>query len=316
MKLTQHIKNYKNVLNKTQQKQFDKILDVFNPLRPHTIHKVTTWIKNNKTKSENTRANYYRFRDFLYESCFDVLGYQKTIDNFTIGDTVFLDDCKNQKTISEFIITPKETFVIFDDYRPPIDSPTLIQQIRKNKRPTDQPLFEKKEKAYVENLTINHVTSCLSSFLHEYTDGSYDFDPIYQRNLIWTKEQKQAFLESLVTGQAKIEPTFIKHPFKTGQPDYEVLDGKQRLNAIIDYVHGEFPIYGLYYDQLSDNNIQILYDVPMVFKHIVYYGPNGQAEMPLDIKLELFLQENDYGTHVSKEHLANIKETLQKQTKD
>lgn len=80
-------------------------------------------------------------------------------------------------------------------------------------------------------------------------------------------------------------------------------------------VHGDFPIYGLYYDQLSDINIQILYDVPMVFKHIVYYGPNGKAKMPLDIKLELFLQENDYGTHVSKEHLASIKK-LMKQTKD
>ena len=42
---------------------------------------------------------------------------------------------------------------------------------------------------------------------------------------------------------------------------------------------------------------------------------NGHAEMPLDIKLELFLQENDYGTHVSKEHLASIKK-LMKQTKD
>lgn len=80
-------------------------------------------------------------------------------------------------------------------------------------------------------------------------------------------------------------------------------------------VHGDFPIYGLYYDQLSNANIQILYDVPMVFKHIVYYGPNGRAEMPLNIKLELFLQENDYGTHVSKEHLASIKK-LMKQTKD
>lgn len=43
MKLTTHIENYKNILNKTQQKQFDKILDVFEPLRPHTIHKVTKW---------------------------------------------------------------------------------------------------------------------------------------------------------------------------------------------------------------------------------------------------------------------------------
>ena len=316
MELTQHIENYKNTLNKTQQKQFDKILDVFNPLRPHTIHKVTKWIETNKTKSENTRANYYRFRDFLYESCFDILGYQKTIDHFTIGDTVFLDDCKNQKTISEFITTPKETLVIFDDHNPPIDSPALIQQIRKDKRPSGQPIFKKKEKGYLKDLTINHITSFLGSFLNEYTDGSYDFDPVYQRDLIWTKEQKQAFLEALVSGQAKIEPAFIKRPFKIGQPDYEVLDDKQRLNAILDYVHGDFPIYGLYYNQLSDMNIQILYDVPMVFKHIVYYGPNGQAEMPLDIKLELFLQENDYGTHVSKEHLANIKETLMKQTKD
>ena len=83
MELTKHIENYKQTLNKTQQKQFDKILDVFEPLRPHTIHKVTKWIETNKTKSETTRANYYRFRDFLYNTCFDVLGYQKTIDNFT-----------------------------------------------------------------------------------------------------------------------------------------------------------------------------------------------------------------------------------------
>ena len=41
MELTKHIENYKNTLNKTQQKQFDKILDIFEPLRPHTIHKVT-----------------------------------------------------------------------------------------------------------------------------------------------------------------------------------------------------------------------------------------------------------------------------------
>ena len=79
MELTKHIENYKSTLNKTQQKQFDKILDVFNPLRPHTIHKVTKWIETNKTKSENTRANHYRFRDFLYDTCFDILGYQKTV---------------------------------------------------------------------------------------------------------------------------------------------------------------------------------------------------------------------------------------------
>lgn len=30
MEPTTHIKNYKSTLNKTQQKQFDKILDVFN----------------------------------------------------------------------------------------------------------------------------------------------------------------------------------------------------------------------------------------------------------------------------------------------
>ena len=88
------------------------------------------------------------------------------------------------------------------------------------------------------------------------------FDPVYQRDLVWTREQKQAFLEALVTGQAKIEPTFIKRPFKTGQPDYEVLDGKQRLNAILDYVHGDFPIYGCINDQLSDaisNSIRCSY---------------------------------------------------------
>ena len=47
MELTTHIENYKNTLNKTQQKQFDKLLEVFKPLRPHTIHKVTHHSKRN-----------------------------------------------------------------------------------------------------------------------------------------------------------------------------------------------------------------------------------------------------------------------------
>ena len=44
--------------------------------------------------------------------------------------------------LTQHIENYKNTLVIFDDHNPPMNSPTLIQQIRKDKRPSDQPIYQ------------------------------------------------------------------------------------------------------------------------------------------------------------------------------
>lgn len=72
--------------------------------------------------------------------------------------------------------------------------------------------------------------------------------PDYQRELVWTQEQKIKFIESLVLRLPIGEYTLHKMPDYT----YEVLDGQQRWDAIFSYVNNEFPVFGLKWDDLND----------------------------------------------------------------
>ena len=140
-----------------------------------------------------------------------------------------------------------------------------------------------------------------------YAEGEYDFDPEYQRGLVWTKEQKQAFIKALMIGKAEIQPIFIRNP-KKREGGLEVLDGKQRLTTILEYVRGEFEVEGFYYKDLNSSDIQIFNYTPMVYTEIKYYDNKvGLTMMSIEQKIELFLQVNGYGQHVPDEHLKKIK---------
>jgi hypothetical protein len=71
--------------------------------------------------------------------------------------------------------------------------------------------------------------------------------PDYQRPLVWTLEQKVRFIESLVLDLPIGEYTLHMNPGHMS----ELLDGQQRWNAIFAYIDGEFPVFGLHYDDLN-----------------------------------------------------------------
>ena len=108
-------------------------------------------------------------------------------------------------------------------------------------------------------------------------------------------------------GKADIKPIFIRNP-KKREGGLEVLDGKQRLTTILEYVRGEFEVEGFYYKDLNNSDIQIFNYTPMVYTEIKYYDNKvGLTMMPTEQKIELFLQVNGYGQHVSDEHLEKIR---------
>jgi hypothetical protein len=71
--------------------------------------------------------------------------------------------------------------------------------------------------------------------------------PDFQRELVWTLEQKIRFIESLVLGLPVGEYTLHQTP----DYKYEVLDGQQRWNAIFEYVDGKFPVFGYFWKDLN-----------------------------------------------------------------
>ena len=299
---------YTKGLNKTENKQFQRVLELYPELRPRYYNQVKAKITGDKKTSPKTQEKMLEFNDYIFESFFTSLGFIKEAGEFSIGDKVFADGEKEEKIISEFIKQGEDVFVIFEGDRRVVDKPKMIQRIHHCKRNEGESVFlNLKNKTLFDDLTVTTITSSLENFLDMYAEGEYDFDPEYQRGLVWTKEQKQAFIKALMIGKAEIQPIFIRNP-KKGEWGLEVLDGKQRLTAILEYVRGEFEVEGFYYKDLNNSDIRIFNYTPMVYTEIKYYDNKvGLTAMPTEQKIELFLQVNGYGQHVSDEHLEKIK---------
>lgn len=65
--------------------------------------------------------------------------------------------------------------------------------------------------------------------------------PEYQRRLRWATLQKSRLIESLLLN-IPIPPIFL---YETDEARYEVMDGQQRLNAIKEFMDGDFALSGL-----------------------------------------------------------------------
>lgn len=65
--------------------------------------------------------------------------------------------------------------------------------------------------------------------------------PEYQRRLRWTSTQKARLIESLLLN-IPVPPVFL---YESDAARYEVMDGQQRLNAVREFIAGDFPLTGL-----------------------------------------------------------------------
>lgn len=302
--------NYLKRLKKLEQKRFQKVLDLYpEELRPLAHAKVKKKIENNKKLSDVAKTQMLQFNDYILERMFASKEFIEECRGFKISDEVFVDDSKNKRIIAEFIENDEGTFVIFTNHNI-INPPIMIEMISKEKRPDSdgKPYFAKlKEHSIFDDLHITEITSDVNGMLYEFAAGSYDFNPVYQRDLVWTTEKKQAFIKKLIIGDIDLCPTLIMPPFKEGRREFEVLDGKQRMMAVIQFIQGQFPVEGFYYKDLSSGDVSRLMNAPFKYKQVKYYNKNGLSEMSLKQKVELFLQVNEYGQKVSDEHLAKIK---------
>ena len=73
------------------------------------------------------------------------------------------------------------------------------------------------------------------------TSGHIKYDPAYQTELRWTKFQKQLFIDSLIRG-IDIPKLYVDVHHDGDIDILYVVDGQQRINAIIEYMDNEFSL--------------------------------------------------------------------------
>lgn len=107
------------------------------------------------------------------------------------------------------------------------------------------------------NLQVQNLT--IETLYKYYKSDRLLVNRRYQRKLVWTVEEKEAFIDS-ISIDYPVPLFLVAEVAHKGNQVYEIIDGMQRLNAIMDFLEGEFPLHGKYFNMESVASIKILRD--------------------------------------------------------
>jgi hypothetical protein len=93
----------------------------------------------------------------------------------------------------------------------------------------------------------------------------------YQRKLVWSETEKACLIDSILKGYPIPLILFAEYDGEDGRTYYEVLDGMQRLNAIVGFLENEYPVDQKYFD------IKQLARVQQAESKGLFVGYHGEA---------------------------------------
>ncbi len=152
-----------------------------------------------------------------------------------------------------------------------------------------------------EDVKINFSNSSIESVIFKVLHFGVDFDPEYQRGLVWSMEDKTALLDSVFNNIDIGKFAFIHNGYTTHY-GYQILDGKQRLTTLVDFYLNKFPYKGKYYNELSAK------DKRWFLNRQVAVGEMREATREQIIKY--FIMLNTTGHVVDKEHLDQVAQLI------
>ena len=94
--------------------------------------------------------------------------------------------------------------------------------------------------------------------------GNIDFNHIVQRSYVWERKRKTALIESMILGYP-VPPIFAKRiddgSGKKSGMVYYIMDGKQRLSTVAQFLNDEFALSDvepvLVHDEETDKDIEV-----------------------------------------------------------
>lgn len=153
-----------------------------------------------------------------------------------------------------------------------------------------------------QDLRMNFMQTHLSSLMNKTYHFGVDFEPDYQREYVWELEDKIALIDSIFNNIDIGKFAFI-HLGYGGNNSYEILDGKQRMRAILDYFENRFAYKGKYFNDLSIREQD----------HFEDYSISVAETHNADRKqvLKYFLTLNKHGRIMDKKQLEKVEKMLE-----
>lgn len=168
-----------------------------------------------------------------------------------------------------------------------------------------RPVISENTKFYkktVQDLHFYNMT--IDSLILRFYKSGIIMNPDYQRNFVWSLEEKRSLIRSIFNGYdigkfVLYKLNDIEWKDTNYQHSYEIIDGKQRLAAILDFYEDRFDYEGYYYSQLSNRDKHVIMDAT---------APQAIVERVSEKqKIEIFYFINSTGVTMDKNHLEKVK---------
>ena len=156
-----------------------------------------------------------------------------------------------------------------------------------------------------EDVRLHFNSSTIEGLLHMAYHFGVDFDPEYQRGLVWTDEDKEKLLWSVFNNVDIGKFAFIRldnDEWLERNFSYEILDGKQRLTTLMAFYENKLPYKGVYYNDLSAK------DRNTFLQHSTEYAEIRDADR--ETRLKYFLMLNRGGRPMDEKHLEKVEQML------
>jgi hypothetical protein len=142
--------------------------------------------------------------------------------------------------------------------------------------------------------------STLDSLVHNVRRSGLIDSPEYQRGYVWTDADRARLIKSIFDQSDLGKFILVEHDWP--ETRLEVLDGKQRIKTILDFMDSRFAYEGAYYHELHWRD-RLTFDQTLVQWVEVRRSQVKQSDL-----LWLFLTVNAGGVPQSDEHIAHVRE--------
>lgn len=226
---------------------------------------------------------------------------------FKINQKVFignLKDCTVEKELEDGKIYLIDYTNVDHNYGNPIETPNSKRYaVWQDMHTGDIGISDFAKK---DDIRISYHQTNLEGLLHKVYSFGVDFNPSYQRDHVWSLEDKIALIDSIYNNVDIGKFSFIYNEDDKWRDTgfaFEVLDGKQRLTALCEFYEGRFEYKGFKFRDLS----------PIDRNHFENYNVNvGEVRNATEKEIiEYFIKLNTHGRVMDKEHLEKVKTMIQ-----
>lgn len=168
-----------------------------------------------------------------------------------------------------------------------------------------RPYTEDKSKELIKNsdLDLQYSQRGMTDIFSKAYYFGIDFEPDYQRDYVWELEDKVALIDSIFNNIDIGKFVFI-HKGYGGKYTYEILDGKQRIRAILDFYENRFKYKGKFFNDLSLREQDHLENY-----HI---SSSEVREITREQALRYFVKLNKHGKVMDKSQIEKVEKMIEK----